>query len=141
VPTTGTAPASGEQRDFMFQINGLRTPNQHGQTLNLFVHYRYDAGLAETAIPNYLDLRTVAVDYLTKSDFSKNPYWETLTKTLCGQLKQKFPVSAISCELQLAGVDTPGPRYEPGWHASVDTIGDITPLAIAGPTDMPIPHP
>jgi hypothetical protein len=126
-----------ESRDFMFQVIGLRTPNQGGQTINLFFHYRYNSGIAEHDIPDYLSLRKAALDYLATVDTAKNPYWETLNQHMCTQLRSTFPVEAISCELQAYGNDTPGPNYEPGYHASIDTIGDIEALAVPGPPATP----
>ena len=126
------APAH-EHRDFIFEVTDLKTPNQGGQTVNLFFRYRYDSGIAEKDIPNYLSLRKAAVDDLGSADLSRSPYWETLNQHLCTRLKSTFPVEAISCELQVHGQDVPGPHYEPGYHASVETIGDITPLAVPGP--------
>ena len=136
---TAAARADGNQqgRDFLFQVIALKTPNQGGQTLNLFFHYRYNSGIAERDIPNYLDMRKMALDYLATTDLSKNPYWETLNHQLCGQLKNSFPVEAISCELQAYGNEIPGPDYEPGSHASIETFGDIEPLAVLGPLNSP----
>jgi hypothetical protein len=119
-------------RDFMFQVNGLLTPNQKGHEVNIFIHYRYPADIAESAIPNYVKLRTIAVNALTAGNFSHNPFWETINHHLCRDLKDHFPIQGISCELQVVGVETRGPRYEPGYHASTETIGDIAPLAIPG---------
>jgi hypothetical protein len=125
-----TASVAPERRDFLFQVLGVHTPNQGGQTLNLLVYYRYNTGIAERDLPNYLHLRAAAVGYLTTGDFSGNPYWETVNRHLCAELKNRFPVQAISCELQIAGVDAPGARYEPGYHASIETLGDIAPLVV-----------
>lgn len=120
------------RRDFMFQVIGLQAPNQGGKTINLFFHYRYTAGIAERDIPNYLKMRDDAVNYLATADLSRNPYWETLNTRMCAQLKDSYPLSGISCELQVLGSGVPGP-YEPGYRASVETIGDIEPLSIPGP--------
>jgi hypothetical protein len=128
--TRSTADVAPERRDFLFQVLGVHTPNQGGQTLNLLVYYRYNTGIAERDLANYLHLRTAAIDYLTTGDFSGNPYWETVNRHLCAELKNRFPVQAISCALQIAGVDAPGPRYEPGYHASIETLGDIAPLVV-----------
>jgi hypothetical protein len=125
-----TASVAPERRDFLFQVLGVHTPNQGGQTVNLLVYYRYNTGIAERDLPNYLHLRAAAIGYLTTGEFSGNPYWETVNQNLCAELKNKFPVQAISCELQIAGVDAPGPRYEPGYHASIETLGDIAPLVV-----------
>lgn len=36
-------------------------------------------------------------------------------------------------QLQVKGDFDAGVRHEPGYHSSIDTIGDITPLQIPGP--------
>lgn len=126
-----------ERRDFMFQVIDLPSRNQGGHPLNLYFHYRYTDGIAVADIPDYRELRKTAVAYLDTVDVSHNPYWETLNQHLCAQLKNSFPIEAITCELQVPGTDTPGPHYEPGYHASVETIGDIDPLAIPGPPAHP----
>jgi hypothetical protein len=128
----GASPA--ESREFMFQVLGVSTPNQGGHTVNVFIRYRYTTGIAESELPNYVRLRTVAINALTTDDFSHKPFWETINQRMCRKLKNGFPIQAISCELQVVAVETPGPRYEPGYHASVETIGKISPLAIPGPT-------
>ena len=127
------APAA---RDFMFQVIDLKTANQGGQTINLFFHYRYNPGIAEHDIPNYVTMRKDALHYLATADLSKSPYWETLNQHLCAQLKTSYPLDAISCELQVVGSDTPG-HSEPGYHASIETIGDIEALSIPGPLTNP----
>lgn len=132
----GSANASAptaDRRDFMFQVVGYETQNQGGQTINLYFHYRYNDGIADADIPNYVDLRTEAFTYLDGIDTSTNPYWETLDKTLCTQLKADFPIEAISCQMQVLPDDREGLPYEPGFHGTIYTIGDIAPLAIPGP--------
>ncbi|HEX4248284.1 MAG TPA: hypothetical protein VH008_10495 [Pseudonocardia sp.] len=136
-PAGAHADGTQQGRDFEFQVIALRTPNQGGQTINLFFHYRYNSGIAEGDIPNYLDMRKMAINYLATADVSRNPYWETLNHEMCGQLKAGFPVEAISCELQVAGNEVQGPHYEPGYHASIETYGDIEPLAVLGPLNNP----
>ncbi|HEX4356358.1 MAG TPA: hypothetical protein VH141_02475 [Pseudonocardia sp.] len=136
-PAAARADANQQSRDFLFQVIALRTPNQGGQTINLFFHYRYNSGIAEHDIPNYLDMRKSALHYLDTVDLSKNPYWETLNHQMCGQLKSGFPLEAISCEMQAYGNEVPGPNYEPGYHASVETFSDIEPLAVLGPLNTP----
>lgn len=127
------------KREFMFQINSLQSPNQHGHELNFFARYRYNADLAESELPNYLHLREVVIDRLTNGDFASNPFWETVNRNLCNELKAGFPITAITCELQTPGVDVRGNRYQPGWHSSIHTIGDIEPLAVPGPVSVPAP--
>ena len=133
----GRGGADAARRDFMFQIAGYQTQNQGGQTLNIFVHYRYNPGIATGDIPNYIDLRTQMLDFLNGVDPSLNPYWETLNQQICTQLKNNFPLQAISCQLQVLSDDRPGLPYEPGFHTSIHTIGDIDPLAIPGPIGSP----
>jgi len=118
-------------RDFMFQVDNFYTKNQGGQTLTMYFHYRYNDGIQTADIPDYRDLRTEAIHYMNTIDTSQNPYWETLTKNVCEDLKNKFPIEAISCQFQVAGDDRAGLPNEPGIHSSITTIGDITPLTFA----------
>lgn len=120
------------KRDFMFQVTGFKTDNQGGQRLNMYFHYRYDEGITEGQIPNYEDLRGDAISFMDGVDASENPYWETLNKELCTQLLSDYPIQAISCQLQVYPDDRPGLPYEPGYHGSIHTIGDIEPLALPG---------
>ncbi len=126
---TGRAP----RREFLFQVERYTTGNQGGQVLNMYFHYRYDAGLGDADIPNYVDLRTEALTFMDAVDATANPYWEDLNQQLCGRLHDDFPVEAISCQLQVYPDDRAGLPYEPGFHSSVHTIGDIEPLAVVGP--------
>lgn len=124
-------------RDFMFEVRNLPVRNQGGHVANLFFHYRYNAGIADGDLPDYLAMRQKAIDYLNTVDVSASPYWETLNSHLCVDLKNSFPIQAISCEMQLVGLDTPGPHYTPGYHGSVETIGDIEALSVPGPSTNP----
>ena len=135
----GPPTADAVKRDFMFQVAGYQTANQGGQTMNIFVRYRYNAGIATEDIPNYIDLRTQVLNFLNDVDASQNPYWETLNQQICTQLKEGFPLEAISCQLQVLSDDRPGLPYEPGFHTTIHTIGDIEPLAIPGPVGSPDP--
>lgn len=117
----------------MFQVMNYQTANQGGQIINLYFHYRYQSGLPEEQIPNYVDLRTAALSFMDDVDAAANPYWETLNKQLCGQLKSDYPLEAISCQLQVYPDDRTGLPYEPGFHSSIHTIGDIESLAVIGP--------
>ena len=135
----GRTDGDAVKRDFMFQVAGYQTANQGGQTMNIFIHYRYNAGIATADIPNYIDLRTEVLDFLNNVDTSQNPYWETLNQQICTQLKDGFPLEAISCQLQVLSDDRPGLPYEPGFHTTIHTIGDIEPLAIPGPIGSPDP--
>jgi hypothetical protein len=128
------APMGHERRDFAFQVIGVKTANQGGHTLNLFFHYRYDDGIRDKDLPDYAKVREQALDYLAGADLSTNPYWEVLNQRLCTQLKASFPIEAISCDLQVVGVQNPPPHYESGYRSSTDTIGDIDPLVVPAPT-------
>ncbi|ORB13202.1 hypothetical protein [Mycobacterium noviomagense] len=101
--------------------------------MNLYFHYRYNDGIADDQIPDYTKLRRQALDYLDTADVSRNPYWEVLNHHLCIQLKNNFPLQGISCVMQVVGVENSGPHDEPGYRSSIETIGDIEPLVIAGP--------
>ena len=131
-PDTATR-ANVAARDFMFQVIGVHTRNQGGHTLNLFFRYRYNDGIRDNDIPDYTQIRKQALDYLSSADLTTNPYWEVLNHQLCNQLKGSFPIQAISCELQVVGVENPPPHDEPGYRSSTETIGSIEPLAIPGP--------
>lgn len=133
----GTSPTMSQSaRDFMFEVTDVKTSNQGGQALNLFFHYRYADGIAEQDIPDYRKLRNDALDYLATTDLSRNPYWETLNHHICAQLKTSYPLDAISCQLQVVGKEAPGQEV-PGYRASIETLGDITPLSISGPPATP----
>ncbi len=132
----GRAAATEVKRDFMFQINGYRTQNQGGQRLNMYFHYRYDAGIATSEIPNYEDLRAEVLEFMDDVDAAQNPYWETLNERLCTELASDFPIRAISCQLQVYPDYRRGLPYEPGFHTSIHTIGAIEPLAIPGPPGL-----
>jgi hypothetical protein len=121
------------KREFLFEVRGLKTQNQGEQTMNMYFHYRYNSGIAEAAIPNYEDLRSQALKFMDAVDATKNPYWETLNQELCTQLKEGFPIEAITCQLLVYPDNRPGLPYEPGYHGSIHTIGDIEPLAILSP--------
>lgn len=129
------SPTAGDRtrRDFMFQVIGLKTRNQGGHTINLFFHYRYTSGITDNEIPDYTKLRQQALDYLNTVDVSANPYWEVLNNHLCAQLKNNYPLQAISCLMQVVGSENPPPHDEPGYRSSIETIGDIEPLVLPGP--------
>ncbi|QIN83248.1 hypothetical protein GBA63_11800 [Rubrobacter tropicus] len=111
------------KRDFMFQVNGFEA---EGQTLNMFFHYRYDPGIATDEIPDFRSLRTDAINYM-HDNAREGVYWETLSRGVCTLLKNKYPVEAISCQLQIY------PGRDPGFSSSTHTIGAIKPLAVPGP--------
>lgn len=134
-PQITAAPGTDQpERDFFFQVIGFDTGNQGGQTLNMYFHYRYDRGIQTKDIPNYIDLRDDAIDFMDAVDTTKNPYWEVLDEQLCTQLSNAYPVESISCQLQVYPDDRKGLPYEPGYHGTTFTIGDIDPLAIPGPS-------
>lgn len=114
---------SAARRDFMFQVDGYKA---EGQTINMYFHYRYDRGIAQSDIPDFRDLRTDAMKYM-KDNASEGVYWETLSKGVCTELKAKYPVEAISCQLQIY------PGRDPGFSSSIHTLGDIEPLAVPAP--------
>lgn len=130
---SGSGTGGEIKRDFMFQIAGYRTENQGGQTLNMYFHYRYDDGISKGDIPNYEDLRRDVLKFMNDVDTSKNPYWETLNQELCTELESDYLIQAISCQLQVYPDYRSGLTYEPGFHSSIHTIGEIEPLAIPGP--------
>ncbi|MBF4571967.1 hypothetical protein ITJ64_05500 [Herbiconiux sp. VKM Ac-1786] len=134
-PASTTTPGADlPERDFFFQVIGYDTANQGGQTLNMYFHYRYDRGIQAKDIPNYIDLRTDAIDFMDAVDAAENPYWEILDEQLCTQLANGYPLESISCQLQVYPDDRAGLPYEPGYHGTTFTIGDIEPLAVPGPS-------
>ena len=118
-----SAAATQVKRDFMFQVDGFEA---EGQTLNMFFHYRYEPGIATSEIPDFRSLRTDAINYM-HSNAAEGVYWETLSRGVCSVLKKKYPIEAISCQLQIY------PGRDPGFSSSTHTIGAIEPLAVPGP--------
>ena len=108
----------------MFQVNGFEA---EGQRLNMYFHYRYDRGISTNEIPDFRSLRADAIRYM-HDNASEGVYWETLSRGVCSVLEQKYPIEAISCQLQIY------PGRDPGFSSSTHTIGNIEPLAIPGPT-------
>jgi hypothetical protein len=133
--------ADGTKRDFMFQVIGFKTRNQGGHTLNLYFHYRYKNGIADKEIPDYRKLRGQAVDYLDAVNVSARPYWEVLNHHLCVQLKNNYPLEAISCVMQVVGTENPLPNDDIGGRSSIETIGDIDPLVLPDLGTAGIPEP
>lgn len=135
--TGSTSPArtsaAAPQEDFMFQVNHYHTANQGGQTINFYLHYRYRAGLPTAQYPNYLDVRKMLLSSMAHVNPKLNLFWEILNTQICAKIKRSFPVSAISCQFQVYGDNRPGLPYEPGYHSSIVTIGNIEPLALPGP--------
>ncbi|MGQ0576237.1 MAG: hypothetical protein ACT4RN_18840 [Pseudonocardia sp.] len=121
-----------QRREFAFEITGLPTANQGGNTLNLFFHYRYAAGTAEQDLADYRKVRDDAIGYLGTADLARDPFWETLNNGLCAQLATAHSLDAISCQLQVVGEPETGPGGF-GHRSSVETIGDIEPLRVPGP--------
>jgi hypothetical protein len=66
-------------------------------------------------------------------DVSAHPYWEVVNNHLCFQLKNDYPLQAISCLMQVAGSENPHPGDDPGGRSSIETIGDIDPLVLPSP--------
>jgi len=135
-PRTPPATGDADSRDFMFQVVGVETPNQGGHSLNLFFHYRYSSGITDEELPDYRDLRDGALAYLKTVDVSTNPYWEVLNHDLCTRLKSSYPLQAISCEMQVVGTGNSREIGGPGYRASIETIGDIEPLALPGTSQL-----
>lgn len=129
----GQASPTVDKWDFMIQIDGYQTANQGGHTLNLYLNYRYNQGIADTDIPDYRALRNIALAYLDRVDPSKGLKWEILDRDICTQLAAGFPIEAISCQMQVF----PGRDGNPGIRSTTYTIGDIAPLAIPGPVIAP----
>lgn len=132
----GAATDREPRREFLFEIADLPTRNQGGNVLNLFFHLRYADGIAERDLPDYRKIRDEAIGYLESADLSSNPYWETLNHGLCTQLMDRYPLDAISCQLQVVGEPELGPRGF-GYRSSVETLGDIDPLRVPGPSETP----
>jgi hypothetical protein len=133
LPISQASP-TGDKWDFMFQVDGYQTANQGGHTLNLYFSYRYNQGIANSALPDYRALRGVALAYLDRVGPSQDLFWEILDREICTQLAAGFPVEAISCQMQVfprAGDGIPDIR------STTYTIGDIAPLAIPGPVAIP----
>jgi hypothetical protein len=125
----GQAAPTGDKWDFMFQVDGYQTANQGGHLLNLYFNYRYNSGIADADLPDYLELRAAALDYLDRIDPATGTYWEIIDRNICTQLAAGFPVEAISCQMQVF----PTVGGPPSVRSVTYTIGDITPLAIPGP--------
>lgn len=117
----------------MFQIMKYHTANQGGQTINFYLHYRYRNGLPTAKYPNYEDIRHMLLSYMAQVDPKRNLFWEILNTQICGKIKNSFPLQAISCQFQVYPDTRPGLPYEPGYHSSIVTIGNIEPLALSGP--------
>ena len=129
----GQAAPTGDKWDFMFQVDGYQTANQGGHTVNLYFNYRYNTGISDADLPDYQELRTVALDYLDRVDPAAGKYWEIIDRDICTQLAASFPVEAISCQMQVF----PAPGGPPSVRSATYTIGDIAPLAIPGPVFGP----
>ena len=127
------AATAAPQEDFMFQVMNYRTANQGGQTINFYLHYRYRAGLPTSRYPNYEDIRRMLLTYMAHVNPRQNLFWEILNTQICSRIRRSFPLSAISCQFQVHPNHRPGLPYEPGWHNSIVTIGNIEPLALPGP--------
>ena len=112
------------QQDFMFQVMHFRTADQGGDTFNFYLRYRYRTGLAPSKYPNFVSMRQMLLRYMRPK---RSQYIEILNTHICAELKNRFPLQAISCQFQAYnGVD-------PGYRSSIVTIGAIQPLAIPKP--------
>lgn len=130
--TVGCAHVPDVRQEFVFQILDVETARQHGRRLNVFVKYRYHDELPSSEYPDYRVIRSAVLDFIEVRP-SQPPleYWEILNGDLVRHLYATFPLSAITCQIQVR----PDPDHafkEPGFHASVATIGDIAPLDYRG---------
>ncbi|BDD11242.1 hypothetical protein FUAX_36740 [Fulvitalea axinellae] len=123
-----------ECMEFMFQVLNRKTQRQGGQKVNLFVKYKYDSH-NEKLYPDYRKVRTTCIKYIQPSEkLPKDEQWEIITRKMAREVMDKYPVKAISIQWQTFPNEKPegDALYEPGFHGSIYTIGDITPLAIPG---------
>jgi hypothetical protein len=112
------------KEDFMFQVMHVHTADQGGDTFNFYLRYRYRAGLPTARYPNFVSIRRMLLRYMAPK---RTAYIEVLNTRICTQIKNRFPLQAISCQFQAHhGVD-------PGYRSSIVTIGNIQPLAIPAP--------
>jgi hypothetical protein len=134
-PSSGStrAAVTAPQEDCMFQVLGYHTANQGYQTINFYLHYRYRSGLPTAKYPNYLQIRSTLLSYMKQINPKRNLFWEILNTQICGRILHRFPLQAITCQFQVHPDNRPGLPYEPGYHSSVVTYGNIQPLAIPGP--------
>ena len=121
------------QQEFMFQVVDLHTPRQYGQTMNLYVKYRYRDGLPSSQYPDYRKVRDAALNYMKiRPEEPSLEYWEILNGHLVQHLYESFPFSGVTSQMQVHPSKNEK-LDEPGFHSSIATIGDITPLDFRGP--------
>lgn len=132
-PRAAGASASAPQEEFMFEVPHYHTALQGGQTINFYLRYRYLRGLPTAQYPNYLDIRRMLLTYMAHVNPDLKLFWEIHNTRICTKIKRSFPLQAISCQFQVYPDNRPGPAYQPGFHSSIVTIGNIEPLAQPGP--------
>ncbi|MCG8476137.1 MAG: hypothetical protein MI784_11770 [Cytophagales bacterium] len=120
------------KQDFIYQILNRKTQRQGGQQVSVFVKYRYDDELLESnTFPDYRKMRAISLHYLQPSaDYPASAQWEVLSRAMARELMGKFPIKGISVQWQVFPNEHPkkGSPYEPGFHGSVFTMGNIEPL-------------
>ncbi|MEO0964162.1 MAG: hypothetical protein AAFY08_03495 [Planctomycetota bacterium] len=129
------------KQEFMFQVIDLYTPRQYGQTMDLYIKYRYRDDLPPSAYPDYRKLRTAALDFIkVRPEEPAMEYWEVLNRDLVEHLYASFPVSGVSCQM-LVHPHKDEHVDEPGYHSSIASIGEIVPLSYrgVGPAEAPTP--
>lgn len=120
-------------QEFMFQVVDLETPRQYGQTVNLYIKYRYRDDLPSSQYPDYRKVRDSALAFIKiRPEDPALEYWEILNGHLVQHLYDSFPFSGVTSQMQVH------PSHnekldEPGYHASIATVGDIIPLDYRGP--------
>ncbi|MEM9789145.1 MAG: hypothetical protein AAF842_01945 [Planctomycetota bacterium] len=130
----GCATTPTVKQEFMFQVIDLHTPRQYGQTMDLYIKYRYRDGLPSSAYPDYRKLRTAALDFIKiRPAEPALEYWEILNGHLVEHLYASFPLSGVSSQM-LVHPHEDEHVDEPGYHASIATVGEITPLDFRGPS-------
>jgi hypothetical protein len=117
-----------EKNYFQFEVVKYHTTRQSGQTVNLYVKYAYKNNLKISDYPDYRELRKLAMKYLQPTkQLPENVYWEVLTPGIGKDLIKKFPIDAVSVQIEV--LDNPSGN-EPGNHGSIYTYGNIIPLDV-----------
>lgn len=81
-------------------------------------------------------LREIAIKYLEPTEtLQVNTFWEVIAAKIAEDLISKYPISGISTQI-LAYPNENGSIYEPGFHGSIYTVGDVIPLSqVVMPTE------
>lgn len=120
--------ATQERNYFQFDVLNYHTTRQSGQTLNVYIRYRYKQASDHPVYFDYRPMRTLAISYLEPTvDYPKEVYWEDIAIAMGRELVKKFPIEAISIQLDVEDNPT---HQEPGNHGPAYTYGDIEPLPI-----------